>query len=60
ENLEKEISRIDTLMNSPGHLAEATREFYEKYRELKERHAEEMDRWAQYTHELEVFLNEDE
>ena len=59
ENIEKEISHINTLMNSPGHIAEAGREFYEKYRNLKERHAEEMDRWAQYTHELEVFLNED-
>ena len=60
QNIEKEISLIDTQMNSPGHIVDASREFYEKYRELKEKHAEEMDKWTQYTHELEVFLNEDE
>ncbi len=60
ESIEKEISAMDARLSSPGHSISGTDELYTKYQELQERHNEEMNRWAQYTHDLEVFLNADE
>ena len=54
--LESEISALDKIMNQPGQPAADMDEFYRKYQELREQHNEEMNRWAQYTNEVEVFL----
>jgi ATP-binding cassette subfamily F protein 3 len=56
EKIESEISALDSLLSSPEHSASETHEFYKRYQKLRERHNEEMNRWAQYTHDVEVFL----
>jgi ATP-binding cassette subfamily F protein 3 len=56
ERLEAEISALDKAMNSPDHSFTETHDFFNKYQEMKEQHNEEMNRWAQYTHDVEVFL----
>jgi ATP-binding cassette subfamily F protein 3 len=56
ERIEAEISVLDKALSSADHSAAETHDFYVKYQELKERHNEEMNRWAQYTHDVEVFL----
>ncbi len=56
ERLEAEISALDRIMDLPDKPAAEMQEFYSRYQELRERHNEEMNRWAQYTHEVEVFL----
>ncbi|HBE42062.1 MAG TPA: glycosyl transferase family 2, partial [Bacteroidales bacterium] len=58
EKIEKEIAEMDILLSTPDHIMDETSDFYEKYQDLKERHNEEMNRWAQYTHDVEVFLKE--
>jgi ATP-binding cassette subfamily F protein 3 len=54
--LEAEISALDKALNSPDHSFTETHDFFNKYQELKEQHNEEMNRWEQYTHDVEVFL----
>jgi ATP-binding cassette subfamily F protein 3 len=56
ERIEAEISSLDKTLNAADHSAAETHDFYVKYQELKEQHNAEMDRWAQYTHDVEVFL----
>jgi ATP-binding cassette subfamily F protein 3 len=56
ERIEADISELDRIMGIPDKPASEMQEFYSRYQELKERHNEEMNRWAQYTHEVEVFL----
>ncbi|MCX6329364.1 MAG: ABC-F family ATP-binding cassette domain-containing protein [Bacteroidia bacterium] len=56
ERLEAEISALDKAMNSSDHSFTETHDFFNKYQEMKEQHNEEMNRWAQYTHDVEVFL----
>jgi ATP-binding cassette, subfamily F, member 3 len=56
ERIETEISLLDKAMNSPDHSANETNDFYVRYQELKEQYNKEMNRWTQYTHEVEVFL----
>jgi ATP-binding cassette subfamily F protein 3 len=56
ERFEAEISALDKVMNSPESSFAETHDFFNKYQELKEQHNEEMNRWAQYTHDVEVFL----
>jgi ATP-binding cassette subfamily F protein 3 len=56
ERIEADISELDRIMGMPDKPASEMQEFYSRYQELKERHNEEMNRWAQYTHEVEVFL----
>jgi ATP-binding cassette, subfamily F, member 3 len=56
ERIEAEISSLDKSFSTPEHSANETDEFFKKYQELKERHNEEMNTWAQYTHDVEVFL----
>ncbi len=58
EKLETEIAALDTVLASPDHSAAETHDFFIRYRELKEKHNEEMNRWAQYTHDVEVFLQD--
>ncbi len=60
ERIEKELAEMDLLLNTPGRPADETHDFFMKYEDLKKKHNEEMDRWAQYTHDVEVFLNGNE
>ena len=60
ERIEKEIAEMDMLLSSPGRSADETHDFFIRYQDLKKKHNEEMDRWAQYTHDVEVFLNGNE
>jgi ATP-binding cassette subfamily F protein 3 len=56
EKLETEISALDKALSSPGNSAAETNEFYIRHNDLKERLNHEMNRWTQYTHDVEVFL----
>jgi ATP-binding cassette, subfamily F, member 3 len=56
ERIEAEISSLDRTLNAADHSAAETHEYYVKYQELKDQHNAEMDRWTQYTHDVEVFL----
>jgi ATP-binding cassette subfamily F protein 3 len=58
ENLELQIAGMDNHLSSPDHSPAETHDFYLRYQDLKEKLNEEMNRWAQYTHEVEVFLKE--
>jgi len=58
EKIETEIADLDIIMGQPGRLAEEMQEYYIKYQELKGKLSEEMNRWEQYTHDVEVFLKE--
>jgi ATP-binding cassette subfamily F protein 3 len=60
ERIEKEIAEMDMLLSSPGRPADEIHDFFIRYQDLKKKHNEEMDRWAQYTHDVEVFLNGNE
>jgi ATP-binding cassette subfamily F protein 3 len=57
-NLEKEISNLDKFLGSSDHLLSDTNDLFTKYHDLKERHNAEMEKWAQYTHDVEVFLKD--
>jgi ATP-binding cassette subfamily F protein 3 len=56
QRLEAEISDLDKILETSGHSPEGTNDLYTRYQTLKQLHNEEMDKWAQYTHEVEVFL----
>jgi len=58
ENLEAQIAEIDNLLGSQDHSATEADDFYTRYQGLKEKLNEEMNRWAQYTLNVEVFLKE--
>jgi ATP-binding cassette subfamily F protein 3 len=57
ERIEAEIKLLDKVLNSTDHSAGETNDYYVRYKDLKELHNKEMNRWEQYTHDLEVFLN---
>jgi len=56
EKIESELAEINKILNSAEYSAAETHNFYTKYQDLKDRHNIEMNRWAQYTHDVEVFL----
>ena len=56
EKIEAEIAAFDNILSKPDNSLTDNKDFYNKYQELKEQHSEEMNRWAQYTHDVEVFL----
>jgi ATP-binding cassette, subfamily F, member 3 len=56
EKIEAEIIAVDKSFMEPGNSSEAHELDYIKYQELKERLNEEMNRWAQYSEEVEAFL----
>jgi len=56
ERIEAGIAELNRIMNMPDKPASEMEEIYSRYQELKDQHNEEMNRWAQYTHEVEVFL----
>ena len=58
ENIEKEISNLDKVLDSSDNSMNDTNDFFTRYQELKERHNAEMEKWTQYTHDVEVFLKD--
>ena len=56
ENIEAEIIAVDKSFMEPGNTSEAHDIDYRKYQELKERLNDEMNQWAQYSQEVEEFL----
>lgn len=56
EKIEAEIIADDKSFMEPGNSSEAHELDYIKYQELKEKLNEEMNRWAQYSEEVEEFL----
>jgi len=56
EKIEAAIAHLDNELNATDRSATETNEFYTRYQELKNQHNEQMNRWTQYNHEVEVFL----
>jgi ATP-binding cassette, subfamily F, member 3 len=56
ERIEKEISGLDVTFASHDNTPAETDKFFKHYQELKELLNEEMEKWAQYTDDVEVFL----
>jgi ATP-binding cassette subfamily F protein 3 len=56
EKIEAEIIAVDKSFMEPGNSSEAHELDYIKYQDLKEKLNEEMNRWAQYSEEVEEFL----
>jgi ATP-binding cassette subfamily F protein 3 len=57
EKIEAEILAVDKSFMEPGNSSEAHDNDYTRYQELKERLNEEMNKWAEYSQEVEEFLN---
>jgi ATP-binding cassette subfamily F protein 3 len=56
EKIEAEIMAVDKAFMEPGNNSEVHEKNYLKYQDLKEQLNEEMDKWAQYSDEVEEFL----
>jgi ATP-binding cassette subfamily F protein 3 len=56
EKIESDIIAVDKSFMEPGNSSEAHEIDYKKYQDLKEKLNEEMNRWAQYSQEVEEFL----
>src|SRR5664279_333901 len=56
EKIEAEIIAVDKSFMEPGNTSEAHDVDYRKYQELKEKLNDEMNHWAQYSEEIEEFL----
>ena len=56
EKIEAEIIAVDKTFMEPGNYSEAHEIEYNKYKDLKEKLNEEMNKWAQYSEEVEEFL----
>ena len=56
EKIEAEIIAVDKSFMEPGNSSEAHEIDYKKYQDLKETLSEEMNRWTQYSQEVEEFL----
>lgn len=56
ERIEAEIIAVDKSFMEPGNSSEAHEIDYKKYQDLKEQLNGEMNRWAQYSQEVEEFL----
>jgi ATP-binding cassette subfamily F protein 3 len=56
EKIEAEIIAVDKSFMEPGNTSEAHDIDYRKYQELKEKLNNEMNQWAQYSQEVEEFL----
>jgi ATP-binding cassette subfamily F protein 3 len=57
EKLEKEIDAVDKSFMEAGNSSESHNLDYEKYQNLKEALNEEMQKWTEYSEELEKFIN---
>ena len=56
EKIESEIIAVDKSFMEPGNSSEAHEIDYKKYQDLKEQLNDEMNRWTQYSQEVEEFL----
>ena len=56
ENIENEINAIDKSFMEPGNSTEEHNQAFERYRELKEILNQSMEKWAEYSQELEEYL----
>jgi ATP-binding cassette, subfamily F, member 3 len=56
ERIENEISRLDETFASHENTQAGAEDFFTHYQELKGNLDEEMEKWAQYTDDVEVFL----
>jgi len=56
EKIEAEIMVVDKTFMEPGNYSSADDNNYNKYQDLKEQLNREMNKWAQYSHEVEEFL----
>jgi len=56
EKIEAEIIAVDKTFMEPGNTSEAHDLDYRKYQDLKEQLNEEMNKWAQYSEEVDEFL----
>jgi ATP-binding cassette subfamily F protein 3 len=56
ERIEAEISSLEKVLNSADQPAAGTHDVYTRYEELKVQHHEEMNRWTQHNHDIELFL----
>jgi ATP-binding cassette subfamily F protein 3 len=60
EKTEAEIIAVDKTFMEPGNTSEAHELDYSKYQDLKEHLNLEMNKWAQYSQEIEEFLKNNE
>jgi len=56
EKIENEISGLDKTFASESNAPAEAEDFFIRYQELKELLDEEMEKWAQYTDDVEVFI----
>ena len=56
ERLESEIKLTGSQLSEPGLSPDQTNELFIRHHQLKSLHDEEMVRWTQYNHDVEVFL----
>jgi len=56
EKIENEISGLDKSFATGSNEQAEAEDFFNRYQELKELLNEEMEKWEQYTDEVEVFL----
>jgi hypothetical protein len=54
--LEAEIIAVDKAFMEPGNNSSTHEKDYLRYQDLKEQLNDEMNNWAQYSEEVEVFL----
>ena len=58
EKIENEISGLDKSFAAESNAPDEAENFFKRYQELKELLDEEMDKWAQYTDDVEVFIKD--
>ena len=58
EKIEGEILAVDKSFMEPGNYSETNELDYNRYRDLKEQLNDEMNRWTQYSEELDNFIKE--
>jgi ATP-binding cassette, subfamily F, member 3 len=57
ENIEAEIAAVDKAFMEPGNNSSDNERDFLKYQELKEQLNDEMNKWTQYSEEVEEFIN---
>lgn len=56
EKIEAEIISVDKSFMEPGNISDVHDDNYRKYQDLREKLNDEMNRWTQYSQEVEEFL----
>lgn len=54
--MENEILLLEQILSSLNFSDPGSEDVFKRYQDLKEEYNSEMNRWAQYTHDVEVFL----